>query len=49
MKTQAILDQIGRITAPDEMSQREALDFMEELVSELEIRCEALRGEMGDE
>lgn len=39
---------IDAATAPDKMSQQEALNFLEELAAELEGRMDALRGEVGD-
>src|SRR5208337_702663 len=44
-----ILEQVSRATAPEKMGPREALEFIEELMGELEIRAEALRQDLDKE
>jgi hypothetical protein len=43
-----LLEQLDEVTRPDNMSKREALDFMEELIDDIGVRCEALREELDD-
>lgn len=45
MDREQILDEIDRATAPDVMDWREALEFLEELSTDLDGRIEALREE----
>ena len=41
-----ILRAIDDATAPNKMGKREALDFIEQLITDLEFRCEALAEEL---
>lgn len=40
-------EQISTTIAPGRMSQKEALEFLEELINDLESQVEALRDEIG--
>jgi len=42
-KFNAISDLISEATRPEDMSQEEAKDFLEEIIEELQIRVDALR------
>ena len=44
-----ILEEIDTTTMPELMSRAEVLAWLEELIAELESRCEALREEIANE
>jgi hypothetical protein len=46
---QRILEEIDRVTESSAMSKREAVEFLERLISECESRCEALEEELNGE
>jgi translation initiation factor 2B subunit (eIF-2B alpha/beta/delta family) len=46
---QRILDDINRTIEPSAMSKKEAVEFLEQLISECESQCEALQEELDGE
>jgi polyhydroxyalkanoate synthesis regulator phasin len=52
-KIKKAVDEVSELAdalcAPDEMSQEEAKEFLEDLIGDLEIRLEALKEERGEE
>ncbi|KKN79703.1 hypothetical protein LCGC14_0337250 [marine sediment metagenome] len=49
MKTQEIIDEIDLATSPHEMSKEEAIDFMRDIVSDIESKIECLEMESEDD
>lgn len=48
-KLDTILRDIDATTEPGKMTKKEALDWLESMIADLEGRCEALKEEMADE
>jgi hypothetical protein len=46
---QRILEDINRVIEPSAMSKKEAVEFLEQLISECESQCEALQEELDGE
>ena len=49
LSREEILEEIDTTTMPDLMTRPEALAWLEELIAELESRCDALREEIANE
>lgn len=49
MEAQEIIEIIDNATAPDEMSKERAVSFLREIISDLQVRVEALEMEIEDE
>lgn len=49
MSKQEILDAIDRATSPNTQTKAEALEWLQDLIADLEGRCEALRVELANE
>jgi len=43
-----ILNDVDAATAPERMTQREALEWLDELASDIEARADAIREEIGE-
>lgn len=48
MNWSEVLDTIEVATEPSKMSKRDALEALESLIGEIQMRCDALREEMGE-
>lgn len=49
LEQRSMMRRVDLFTEPARMSQAEALEFMENLKDDLEVRIETLKGEMGED
>lgn len=49
METEDIMNEIDYATSPDNMSKRDAVDFMKSIISDLQVKIECLEMEIEDE